>query len=140
MEKVKSKVSSDCYFERNICGSSSDSPPICALRYHGQCNGTILMFLRGHLTRNHQFCNWCKISIRRLNSPPGWSCIESQEKHHLRNGAWNTRTLLDQGKAIHPIRISVLMNIELSKYKMDIVASSETRFPESGHHQEKKYI
>ena len=43
-------------------------------------------------------------------------------------GAWNVRTLLDRAKANRPERRTALIAQELNRYKLPIVALSETRF------------
>ena len=45
---------------------------------------------------------------------------------------WNVRTLLDVDSADRPQRRTALLSNELSRYKIDIVALSETRLSEEG--------
>ena len=47
-------------------------------------------------------------------------------------GAWNVRTLLDRKKAKRPERRTALIARELKRYKLPIVALSETRFEGEG--------
>ncbi|CAB4029096.1 Hypothetical predicted protein, partial [Paramuricea clavata] len=53
-------------------------------------------------------------------------------------GAWNVRTLLDKDDANRPERRTALVAKELSRYKVDIAALSETRFAEEGQLRELK--
>ncbi|KAL8597030.1 hypothetical protein ACOMHN_050128 [Nucella lapillus] len=46
--------------------------------------------------------------------------------------SWNVRTLLDNIKANRPERRTALVARELSRYKVDIAALSETRFADKG--------
>ena len=46
--------------------------------------------------------------------------------------SWNVRTLLDNTKADRPERRTGLVARELARYKVDIAALSETRFPDKG--------
>ena len=47
-------------------------------------------------------------------------------------GAWNVRTLMDREEADRPMRRTALVARELRRYRIDIAALSETRFPGEG--------
>ena len=47
-------------------------------------------------------------------------------------GSWNVRTLMDNAQANRPERRTALVGRELSRYKVDIAALSETRLAEEG--------
>ena len=47
-------------------------------------------------------------------------------------GAWNVRTLMDREEADRPMRRTALVAKELERYRIDIAALSETRFPGEG--------
>ena len=47
-------------------------------------------------------------------------------------GSWNVRTLLDRSDNSRPDRRTALIAMELSRYRIDIAALSETRLPEQG--------
>ena len=47
-------------------------------------------------------------------------------------GAWNVRTLLDRTDANRPERRTALVGREIARYKLDIVALSETRLADEG--------
>ena len=53
-------------------------------------------------------------------------------------GAWNVRTLLDRSAANRPERRTALVAREIARYKLHIVALSETRFADEGELTEKK--
>ena len=53
-------------------------------------------------------------------------------KKNLSLGAWNVRTLLDRISCNRPERRTALVTIELSHYRIDIAALSETRFSDQG--------
>ena len=50
----------------------------------------------------------------------------------LNLASWNVRTLLDNNKANRPERRTALVARELARYRVDIAALSETRFPDKG--------
>jgi hypothetical protein len=52
---------------------------------------------------------------------------------------WNVRTLLDRDEANRPERRTALVAMELAKYRIDIAALCETRFPESGNTSDLDY-
>ena len=54
-------------------------------------------------------------------------------------GAWNVRTLLDRTGTSRPERRRALVDRELSRYKVDIAALSETRYACTGQETEKNY-
>ena len=54
-------------------------------------------------------------------------------------GAWNVRTLLDRTGTSRPERRRALVDRELSRYKVDIAALSETRYACTGQETEKTY-
>ncbi|BHF68733.1 hypothetical protein SprV_0301177400 [Sparganum proliferum] len=61
------------------------------------------------------------------------------EAHHLTGrvspltlAVWNVRSLLDNPRSNRPERRTALVARELARYKVDIAALSETRFPEQG--------
>ena len=53
-------------------------------------------------------------------------------------GAWNVRTLLDKEESSRPERRTALVVKELSRYRVDIAALSETRFDGEGQLTEPK--
>lgn len=57
----------------------------------------------------------------------------------MKIGAWNVRTLLDRDRIQRPERRSAIVDREIAKYKLDIVALSETRYHGTGQLQEKNY-
>ncbi len=54
-------------------------------------------------------------------------------------GAWNVRTLLDRTGTSRPERRRALVDRELSRYKVDIAALSETHYACTGQETEKTY-
>ena len=54
-------------------------------------------------------------------------------------GAWNVRTMLDRAGTSCPERKRALVDRELSRYKVDIAALSETRYACIGQATEKNY-
>ena len=54
-------------------------------------------------------------------------------------GAWNVRTLLDRTGTSRPERWRAPVDRELSRYKVDIAALSETRYACTGQETEKTY-
>ncbi len=64
--------------------------------------------------------------------------MKKPKSNSLILGAWNVRTLLDNPRANRPERRTALIARELHRYKLDIVALSETRFAGEGHLKEDK--
>ena len=53
-----------------------------------------------------------------------------RKKKMFRIGCWNIRTLQDNGSNLE--RRTAIIALELSRYDLDIVALSETRFADEG--------
>jgi len=60
------------------------------------------------------------------------SMLNQLSMKELTLGSWNVRTLLDRQCADIPGRRTALVTKELSRYKIDIAALSETRFSGQG--------
>ena len=73
---------------------------------------------------------------------PHSAVTKKEKKNSVRRltiGAWNVRTLLDRTGTSRPERRGALVDRELSRYKVDIAALSETRYACTGQETEKTY-
>ena len=86
-----------------------------------------------------------KVSLTNFTSPPSGrlAAVDGESHSSGRNnknikkvplivGAWNVRTLMDREEADRPMRRTALVAKELERYRIDIAALSETRFPGEG--------
>ena len=64
---------------------------------------------------------------------------KNSQVRRLTIGAWNVRTLLDRTGTSRPERRRALVDGELSRYKVDIAALSETRYACTGQETDKNY-
>nr|VZI06603.1 unnamed protein product [Spirometra erinaceieuropaei] len=64
--------------------------------------------------------------------PSPTRCHQTGRVSPLTLAAWNVRSLLDNPRSNRPERRTALVARELARYKVDIVALSETRFSEQG--------
>ncbi|BHF84965.1 hypothetical protein SprV_1002812000 [Sparganum proliferum] len=67
--------------------------------------------------------------------PPAYGIVTGRVSS-LTLAAWNVRSLLDNPRSNRPERRTALVARELARYKVDIVALSETRFSEQGQLEE----
>lgn len=63
-----------------------------------------------------------------------------RKSKNLTVAQWNVRTLLDRDETNRPERRTALVAMELAKYRIDIAALCETRFPDSGSLNDLDYI
>ena len=72
------------------------------------------------------------VSFPRLTDHPSCGRFTKKQQKKLLVGAWNVRTLLDRDNTARPERRTALIAKQLARYRIDIVALSETRLAHEG--------
>ena len=72
------------------------------------------------------------VSLPRLTDHPSCGRVTKTQQKKLLVGAWNVRTLLDRDNTARPERRTALIAKELTRYRIDIAALSETRLADEG--------
>ncbi|VDM01973.1 unnamed protein product [Schistocephalus solidus] len=90
--------------------------------------------------RGLQIAKYAVVKLKQTTIPPRphtpRHTLQAARVSPLTLAAWNVRSLLDNPRSKRPEWRHALVARELARYKVDIAALSETRFPEQGQPEE----